>query len=664
MPSLLVRNAVSALLLLAAAPLHAQQSGRPLQIDDLYRVRDVRDPQRSPDGRWVAYTVTTADSTTDRNDTDVWMVSWDGRETLQLTSTPAGESRPRWSPDGRYLAFLSSRQDSDGGQVWLLDRRGGEARRLTEVKGGVSDYAWSPDGARLVLVARDPEQADSAGGGKGDDERPEPIVVDRYQFKSDGDGYLDSRATHLYLYDVAARRLDTLTAGRYDERQPAWSPDGTRIAFVTKRGDDPDRSNDTNVWVVEARPGAAPRQLTTHPGSDGDPAWSPDGRSIAYLQGGDPARASYSRDRLAIIPAEGGTPRVLTEALDRGVSSPEWTADGRALLVTVTDDQAVHLARVDARSGRLERLIDGRRVVGAFSAGRTGVAALVSTATTLPEVHAWEDGRLRPLTEHNAWLREVALGTTEDVAFRSPDGAEVHALLVKPAGYAEGRRYPFVLRIHGGPSSQDQHSFHFERELLAANGYAVMAVNYRGSEGRGDEFQQSIFADWGNKEVVDLLAATDHAVATGVADPERLGIGGWSYGGILTNYVIATTPRFKAATSGAGASNWIGLYGADQYIRQYDGEFGPPWENQERWIRVSYPFFHADRISTPTLFLVGEDDFNVPVLGSEQMYQALRTLDVPTQLVIYPGENHGISRPSFREDRLQRYLEWYGRYLK
>jgi dipeptidyl aminopeptidase/acylaminoacyl peptidase len=270
---------------------------------------------------------------------------------------------------------------------------------------------------------------------------------------------------------------------------------------------------------------------------------------------------------------------------------------------------------------------------------------------------------LRRLTHQNdAWLARVQLAPTRDVTSKSKDGTEVHSLLTAPVGYAGGR-VPLLLRIHGGPNGQDEHAFNFERQLFAANGYAVLNVNYRGSNGRGHKYQQAIYGDWGNLEVVDLLGAVDQAVADGVADPERLGIGGWSYGGILTDYTIATTPRFKGATSGAGSALQLAMYGIDQYITQYETEIGPPWKSQEQWIKISYPFFHADRITTPTLFLGGERDFNVPLAGSEQMYQALRSLGVPTQLVIYPGQFHGITKPSYKRDRLERYLAWYDHYV-
>ena len=274
-------------------------------------------------------------------------------------------------------------------------------------------------------------------------------------------------------------------------------------------------------------------------------------------------------------------------------------------------------------------------------------------------------GAFRPLTHQNDTLfAELQLGTTENFTSTSKDGTEVHSILVKPAGYVAGRKYPMILFIHGGPNGQDAHSFSFERQLFAANGYVVISVNYRGSSGRGTAFQRAIFADWGNKEVADLLGAVDYMIATGIADPNRLGIGGWSYGGILTDYTIATDSRFKAAFSGAGSALQTSMYGLDQYTRQYDNEIGPPWKAQDVWIRISYPFFHADRIKTPTLFLGGEKDFNVPVAGGEQMYQALRSLGIDTQLIIYPGQFHTLTTPSYQRDRLERYVAWFDKYLK
>jgi dipeptidyl aminopeptidase/acylaminoacyl peptidase len=640
---------------------------RPLRAGDLYRLRDVRDPQLSPDGAWVAYSVSAIDSAKDKSDSDIWMTSWDGTQTVRLTSSPESESSPRWSLDGRYLAFLSGRQEGKGAQLWLLDRRGGEAQRVSQLRGGISDYAWSPDSKRIVLVV-DEETDTIAAKDTGEKKTPKPIVIDRYTFKRDIVGYLGTKRSTLSLFDVGTRKTEPLTRGLTDDDAPAWSPDGGRIAFVRSRVPEPRDIENSDVFVIEARTGATPRRLTDFPGPDGGrPAWSPDGKWIAFLRGDDPRFSAYHQNKLAVVAGDGGAARVLTASLDRPVFAPRFAADGRSIFVVVVDDREQQLARVRVADGAIERITSGKRVVGAYSTAGTRTAVLTSTPDRAFEVFAADAGALRKLTSQNDSLfAELQLGTTEGFESRSKDGTEVHGILVRPAGSRPGVRLPLVLYIHGGPNGQDAHQFTFDREFFAAHGYVVLAANYRGSNGRGSAFQKAIYADWGNKEVVDLLGAVDQAVAAGVADPDRLAIGGWSYGGILTDYTIATTTRFKAAASGAGSALQLSMYGVDQYTPQYDMELGYPWtaEGQERWLKVSYPFFKADRIKTPTLFMVGERDFNVPAVGSEQMYQALRTLGVPTQLVIYPNQFHGITTPSYRVDRLQRYLAWWDKYVK
>ncbi len=656
-----------------ALPQAQAPARRALTSDDVYLVQEVGSPRCSPDGRWVAYTVTTVDREADERRTSIWMVSWDGTEDVRLTHGPGSETFPRWSPDGRYVSFITSRPRDAKAQVWVLDRRGGEARQLTTLKGDVSAYEWSPDGKKLVLVSQGEADADLTRGTASTPTPPKPVVIDDYHFKADVEGYLTGASrTHLWLFDVESGKAEPLAPDRrFDDREPAWSPDGRRIAYIGAHDEEAERSGKADIFVVDARSGATPRRLATAY-EPGNLAWSPDGRLLAFLQRAEPKLSAYAQPRLAVIAAEGGTPRVLAEQLDRGVSAPEFMADSSSIVALVADDRSQYPARVPVFGGPVARLVEGRLVVSDQSRGGDHIALTAATDTAAPEVFALEGGRLRKLTSHNdALLAEVQLGAVEDTSFTSKDGTEIHGLLVKPPSYVPGRRYPTVLWIHGGPNFQDDHGLlfdlyplQFERQMLAARGYVVLAVNYRGSSGRGEAFSRSIAGDWGNKEVADLLAGVDDAVRRGIADPDRLGIGGWSYGGILTDYTIASDGRFKVATAGAGSANQISMYGSDRYVLQYDNEIGPPWRSQESWIKVSYPFFHAERIHTPTLFLGGERDFNVPIIGSEQMYQALRTLRIPTQLVVYPGQYHLLTRPSFIHDRMNRWLAWFDQYLK
>lgn len=682
------RLSLMLLLLFAVANLAtAQQSPRrPLKLDDLARIRDVRDPQVSPDGQWVAYVVSTTDLKEDKSNAHIWMVGFDGKNDRQITWSQDSEGSPRWSPDGKFLAFTSSRPGkTKGNQVWLLDRQGGEAIQLTELKGRLQGYEWSPDSKRLALVVGDPDpEADlntpatpeAGAGGPAAAARPKapkPIVIDRYRYKQDGQGYLLSgRHSYIYLFDLESKKVDRLTSGKADESTPSWSPDGTRIAFTSNRAEDPDREPAAQVFVADAKAGATEKQLTpgTSRGGRSRLEWSPDGKWIAFLEGDEKKYGAYGMEHLTIVPSDGsGAPvRVkATEDLDRGVSSPRYSADGKSITFLVTDDRSVYPARVNLSGGGVERLMSPPIVVSSWNSNGGRSAVLSGGDKTPTEVYAVEGGSLRQITHQNdALFGELEIASTDEVSFKSKDGTEVHGLLTYPVGYVKGTRVPLLLRIHGGPNGQDQHTLSLERQFFAANGYAVLAVNYRGSSGRGMKFSRSIFADWGHYEVEDLHAGVDHVIKMGVADPDRLGVGGWSYGGILTDYLIASDTRFKAATSGAGTAFTVAFYGTDQYIIQYDHEIGPPWNPKawETYQKISYPFLHADRIKTPTLFLGGERDFNVPIQGSQQMYQALRTLGIDTQMVIYPNENHGIQRPSYQRDRYERYLAWYNKYLK
>ena len=526
---------------------------RPLAVDDIDNIRTVDDPVVDPSGKWVAYSVGTVDRKVDKNVTHIWMTSWDGRQTVQLTNRKdESESNPRWSPDGRYLAFISARADKkERDQLWLLDRTGGEARQLSNVDGSVVDYAWSPDSKSIALILLDRDPNDLPGDEKPDEDAPpKPIVVDRFQFKQDIDGYLGTRRQRLSLLDVSTGMTRRLTTGDYNDFFPSWSPDGKRIAFVSNRDADPDRSNNSDLWVVTVGDApVAPVRLTSFRGGDNEPdfdsypAWSPDGRQIAYVHGGPVELFYYGTRRLAVIDANGGAPRVLTPDLDRNVMQPIWAKDGKSLRFLVEDDRTQWLGEVGAGGGKVRRLAGGRDVVQAIDQSGAGrVAALVNNPSRPPEVYAIENGKLRPLTRHNEWLAAVDLATVEDTKFKSKDGTEVHGFLVKPAGAAA--RSPTILRIHGGPQSQYDYGFSFEWQLLAANGYAVVASNPRGSTGRGQDYGKAIYAAWGTVDVADVLGAVDDSVTRGVADPDRLGVGARSYGAILTNYVIASDTRF------------------------------------------------------------------------------------------------------------------------
>lgn len=398
--------------------------------------------------------------------------------------------------------------------------------------------------------------------------------------------------------------------------------------------------------------------------------WSPDGKTLAFLQGVEPKYGQYGQDRLALTNvAAGATPQVLTDSLDRAVTSYVFNKNSTDIIATIDDDTTAYPIVVNTRTRAIKKLSQGLAIVSNLVSAAGHIAVLSSNDTTPTEVYALEGDHLRKITKHtDAFVAQLKIGAVRDLQFKSADGTPIHGLVVDPPNFEPGHKYPTILYIHGGPNLQDEHSFaydgyQFKRQMLAAGGFVVLGVNYRGSSGRGDAFSRAIVADWGHKEVEDLMAGVDALIQQGIADPARLGIGGWSYGGMLTDYTIGSNTRFAAAVSGAGTANPLGLYGADQYYMQYNKELGDPWRNPDVYIKLAYPLLHADRIRTPTLFMGGDKDFNVPIVGGEQMYLALHTLGVPTELIVYPGQYHTLTRPSFLKDRVERMAAWYTRYL-
>jgi dipeptidyl aminopeptidase/acylaminoacyl peptidase len=663
--------------LICSAAQAKEPEKRRFQAADIHRLKVVGDIALSPDGQLLAYSVTTSNIDKDTSASNLFMVNWDGSNPIQLThDKDAAESHPRFSPDGMYLAFIASRSKNDSeksdepadkAQVWLLNRAGGEAHRLTALAGGVSSYEWSPDSQQLVLVSSDPEKKVTEDEGKSKEKHktPKPIVIDRYQFKKDVSGYLGNRYERLYVFDIKTRVASLLTEGNFDSSEPAWSPDGDLIAFSSRREGDPDRHANSDIYVIEAIKGAKARKLTSWEGPDYTPVFSPDGKQIAYLQGGPPKYSDYDPAQLAVVAVASGDIKLPSKDLDRNISSPEWSADGQSLYFLVADNRTQSIKQVPVSGGNVEQVYPSggvKAVVESFKYGPHGIATVTTFARKPAEIYRATDGKA--LSNHNSELVEaIEWATVEAYDSIGKDGQSIGSMLLKPPGFRKGKAYPTIAYVHGGPVSQDAFEFDATSQVLAAQGYLVVNTNYRGSSGRGKTFSRAIYADWGKLEIQDIHAVMDQLVEEGLADPKRLGIGGWSYGGMNTNYAIATDTRFSAAVSGASISNMITGYGTDQYIQQYENEFGLPWDSIDAYLKASYPFFHADRIKTPTLFMCGEKDFNVPLSNSEQMYQALRSLNVPTRLVIYPGQFHGLTKPSYIQDRLERMIEWYGKYL-
>jgi N-acyl-D-amino-acid deacylase len=634
---------------------------RAVTPDDFRSLHSPEDPVFSRDGRQIAYVV----------DDRIHVIAAAGGTPRAITAAGSAAWEPYWSKDGRSLYFLSDRGGSN--QLWKLPLDGfGEAAPVTSFTQGIESLNFSRDESRLLLrfteeSLKEAEKAKEDGTKEAAKPAPKPFVITRLEFKEDaGDGYLTGdRAEHLYAYNLASKSLTPLTSGAYSESDADWSPDGKSVVFVSNREQEADASYRTDLWLVAADNtdrGQSLVRLTNDEATKSNPAWSPDGRLIAFLTADD---GVYGMPQLAVIPAGGGEIRVLTASLDPWISSFRWAPDGQWIYFIYDFESGSRIGRVRPGDGKLEDVMGGDIHVTAMDLAASGAVVLsLEDGNGAPELHGFARGRLKRLTGINdEFLHSVAIGSKEKVSFRSTDGTLVEAFVTKPAGYVSGRRYPTILHIHGGPVGQFAWGYDVKAQYFAANGYVVVEPNPRGSTGRGRDFVRAIYRTWGITDYDDVIAAVDHAVSAGYADPEKLAVFGYSYGGYMTNTVITRTNRFKAAASGAGHSLIVANYGHDIYQKWYNWELGVPWENREKYDVLS-PLLQAGNVTTPTIFLGGREDWNVPVLNAELFYQSLRQRGIDTQLVVYPDTHHGDWSAEFEKDYAERVLEWFDKYLK
>jgi len=639
---------------------------RALQVDDYFALKRVGSPSVSPDGKWVAYTVSNKDLENDRSSSRLWLVPTAGGEPRPMTAKGRAFSSHSWSPDSKYLTFTADSQ-SDGWQLFGLDLKGGGERvQMTNIEGGIGSYKWSPDGKRLLLSISD----------KVIDDGSIPWVIDDLIFKQDYVGYIDHVPTHLYVHDLESKTTIQLTDGDYDEYGATWSPDGSMIAFTSNRTEDPNRNDNTDIWLVKSDLPAdkqEPIQLTTNTGSDGSPVWHPDGKRIAYLTtytDRNDIPASYLQTKIAMIGIADDKPELLTtEKLDRKAYGLNFSPDGNTIYAMLEDDGRVDLVAVSVADGELTRPITGQLSVGNIAVAPDGSVVVAISKPRLPGelfvLDAEPSGpQPRRLTDVNGGLlSSVWLSDVEELRFPTLDGTEIQTFVYKPQNFNPKHRYPTILWLHGGQESQYDYGFNFRVQLFAANGYVVVMPNVRGSGGRGQDFALALNKAYGTHDVEDVIVATDYVIELGYVDPDRLGIGGWSSGGTLTNFVIAKTQRFAGAISGASVGWYTSTYGHDPYYLWWHKELGAPWKNRDLWDRVS-PFMYVENITTPTLFIGGEKDWNQPIIHSEQMYQAMKHLGREALLVVYPGAYHGIRRPIYHKDLLERFLAWFEKYVK
>ncbi len=676
---------------------------RNITIEDLYQFNAVSKPRISPDGRRVAFVVTTIDERKQEYHSSIWMVSTEGGEPRRFTSGPANSHSPSWSPDGRWLAFVSEREGEPSGsdekeqkkhkkskaQIWLIPTDGGEARQLTFMQHGASNPTWSPDSKQIVFNAPVGPVDEETEDGK---TLPKVRVIDRLWYRLDGVGFIYERRQHLFLIDLAGGEPQQLTEGDWDDGDPAWSADGARIAFVSSRAEDRWRLPCPDVYTLSIHNGEVGdlQCLTNGTLACSVPSWSPDGQTIAFLA--SLKLHSGGHVDLYTIPAnaERGSATSLTQEFEGTLQdwtnsdigdehlspAPAWSADGKTLygLVSHRGASRVFAISTSGAGAHPPTLTPGDVHTRDFSVDQSAskMALLIASPTRVQEVFLCSTvpgSELRRLTAFNeALLSEMALSMPEYMSYTGADGWPMDGWILKPGDFDPARKYPLIVEIHGGPATQYGYGFFHEMQLLTAAGYVVFYTNPRGSCGYGRDFALAVRGAWGDKDSLDIMAGVDALLQKGYIDEQRMGVTGGSYGGFMTNWLIGHTDRFKAAVTDRSVVNLASDFGSCDFGWTFaDDELDTtPWEDLDRYMRMS-PITYVKNIHTPLLIIHSEQDLRCSVEQAEQLFAALKYLGREVLFVRFEGQSHGLSRgghPKLRLERLQQILGWFEKFLR
>jgi len=652
-----------AALLLAASAALAFAGGAPRvpTVDDLLSVRSAGAPEISPDGRRVAYTVSQADFQQDAFISQIWIADRTDGTAYQLTRGDKGASNPRWSPDGTRLAFTSARSGKN--QIFVIRPDGGEAQRLTDCESAVESFAWSPDGRMIAFTAAEPAPR---------------FMKDRKEHYGDY-SVVRREYNFVHLWTVAVDEAQASPAagvqrtkgndfsvGSFD-----WSPDGTRIAFSATVNPDLIQGHTADIYVLSLADDSI-RKAVSQPGPDNNPHWSPDGRQIVFSSYMGRADYNARNSRLAVVPAEGGTPRSITDAFDENPGFVEWNGDG--IYFSGSQKTASHLFRVDPATGRIVRISSPDDLMASsFSLARDGrrLACLIASPTSLAEVCVSEVDRFAPraLTRMSDQARQFVLGTREVISWKSQDGTVIEGVLIKPADFTPTRRYPLLCIIHGGPTGIDRPALlapdtrYYPSDIWAARGALILKVNYRGSAGYGEKFRMLNYRNLGVGDAWDVISGVDYLVGKGWVDPKRVGCMGWSQGGYISAFLTTSSDRFAAISVGAGISNWATYYyntDITQFTINYLGD--DPADDPEIYRKTS-PMSYIKNAKTPTLIQHGEFDRRVPIPNAYELRQGLENQGVKVEMIVYAGFGHGITKPKSQRAVMQHNLAWFNHYI-
>ena len=646
-----------------------------MQPQDVYELVNAGDPRISPDGALVGYTVTALDQESNEYRGAIWVAPLDGSsEPRQFTAGERRDMMPRWSPDGRWLAFASNRGDEKApANIYLIPAEGGESRRLTELKESVEHIEWSPDSTRIAFTARARDEAYE----EEDERKRAPRRFTRIFHKLDSVGFTADRRKHVFVVDIGGGEPLQLTSGDFEHGGPTWSPDGKRLVFDGLRDERWDTQLIQRLYLLDVDAGGEPRALTGDEGSYETPSFSSDGSRIAYRMIVEDGTEPH-HTQLGVMNADGSETRLLTTSLDRQCApypdyrEPIW--DGNRLVFTIEDGGSTHLYTVAADgSAEPELMVGGERAISGYDVRDGKLAYVASTHTTTREVYLGTEGT-RATAVGRAFAEGRQLVEPERFTAVSSDGYEVDAWVARPAGFEAGKRYPALLNIHGGPFAQYGTGFFDEFQVYSGGGYVVLFSNPRGGSGYSEEHARAIRGPlgdagpgWGVKDYEDLMAVVDTALERfDFIDPERLGVIGGSYGGYMTSWIIGHTNRFMAAVSERAVNNLVSMFGSSDVFWVFERQFGGPlWENVQAYLEKS-PSTYGQAMETPVLVLHSEQDLRCAIEQGEHLFTLLRLLGKDVELVRFPAESHELSRAGSPLHRVQRFeviLEWFGRYL-